>query len=83
MPAIDLRPEMAPEAERYARMIDNGLPRGAVIKKMKADGVDPSLLPPEGVTTSVSPKKNSRTGAPPRKPAGWWVKRAEGQGITL
>lgn len=73
---------IAPEAERYVAMVNKGLPRGAVLKLMKKDGVSPSLLPAEAGTAATAPRKDAGKVAV-RKPAGWWVARAGGPGIAL
>jgi hypothetical protein len=71
-----------PEAERYIRMVENGLPRGAVLKKMKADGVPPSLLPADIGPAADAQFKPSGEGKV-KKPAGWWVRRKGGPGMKF
>jgi len=75
------KPRVAPEAEKYIRMVNNGLPRGAVMKRMLADGVPPSLLPAEiGSVSPASQGAQPKVGAQPV--SGWWVSRGEGGGLN-
>jgi len=77
-----------PDAERYVRMVQEGLPRGYVMKEMLKHRVPPSLLPPEIGTGNEKmypelqpPKSGARVAVV--KPNGWWVQRAEGKGMVI
>lgn len=77
-----------PDAERYVRMVQEGLPRGYVMKEMLKHGVPPSLLPPEigtGNEKMYPELQPPQSGAHVAvvKPNGWWVQRAEGKGMVI
>jgi len=74
-----------PQANKYIRMVSLGLPRGAVLKKMRQDGVSPSLLPNDipVMTSDTAPKAgDGKNTTKVKKPAGWWVQRPGGPGIA-
>jgi len=77
-----------PDAERYVRMVQEGLPRGYVMKEMVKYGVPPSLLPPEigtGNSKNFPELQPQKAGARVAvvKPNGWWVQRQEGKGMVI
>ena len=66
-------------AENYVKMLNMGLPRGAVEQKMRAEGVDPSLLFAGRASTkrmSRRPQSVAKSvriyGAPPKVPLRAW-----------
>jgi len=73
---------IAPEAERYVRMVQRGLPRGTVLKLMIKEGVPPSMLPVEaGTAAAAAPTSGAKVAVV--QPSGWWVARPDGPGMSV